>query len=301
MNRVSTFQLTTAMSRGIERTQQNLANAQMQFNTGKKTQDYSGLGAEAIRSLSARSVLVRQQAYTSSAGAVTTTLELYDAHMSNVETSMGNLRQQIYDALALDSGLDLYPQVEGAFSDFRNALNNTENGKALFGGAQTGDPFLLNTLGETVGINPDDAFANDQIRNRARLGDGLDVEYGIVATDFGKNFVSAFGTLAALGPLDGALSDTDRATLKTALEQIDAGLSEVRAVNGENGRKLAYVDTLNTRAEDRIMLLETVVGKVEDADLGRVAIDITHYKTMLEASYSVFSTISGLSLTNYLR
>lgn len=302
MNRVATFQFNNVMAGGMQRTQQKLAAAQMQFSTGKKSPEYSGLGSDAVRALSARSLLVRQQAYTDSAGAVTTTLQLYDAHMSTIEDSANGLRKQIMDALGLDNGTDLFAQTEAAFKDFRTAVNYTDNGKPLFGGGQVdGDPFVLTNLSDTIGFNPADAFVNDQVRNSARLGEGVDVSFGIVASDFGGPFVSAFGTLAALGPMDGALTDTQRAALKTALGQLDEGLSKTRAVSGENGRKLAHVETLNTRAEDQIMLLETVVGKVEDADLGKISIDITHYKTMLEASYSVFSTLSGLSLTNYMR
>lgn len=302
MNRVATFQFNTAITGGMQRTQQKLAAAQMQFSTGKKASEYSGLGSDAVRALSARSLLVRQQAYTDSAGAVSTTLQLYDAHMSTIEDSVNGLRKKIMDALSLDNGTDLFPQVEASFKDFRTALNYTDNGKALFGGAQAeGNPFTVDTLSDTIGMNPADAFANDQVRNSARLGEGVDVSFGIVASDFGAPLVTAFGTLAAIGPMEGALTDTQRAALKTALDQIDEGLAQTRATSGENGRKMAYVETLNTRAEDQIMLLETVVGKVEDVDLGKVSIDITHYKTMLEASYSVFSTLSGLSLTNYLR
>jgi flagellar hook-associated protein 3 FlgL len=71
-------------------------------------------------------------------------------------------------------------------------------------------------------------------------------------------------------------------------------------VNAENGRKQSQVDMLETRAKDREVLLTDVIGQVEDADLGQVALDISQRQTILEASYSVFAQLSSLSLTRFL-
>jgi flagellar hook-associated protein 3 FlgL len=55
------------------------------------------------------------------------------------------------------------------------------------------------------------------------------------------------------------------------------------------------------RAGDRSTLLQGIIQDNEDADLGQVAIDLAQQKTMLQASYSVFAQLSGLSLSSYLR
>ncbi len=62
----------------------------------------------------------------------------------------------------------------------------------------------------------------------------------------------------------------------------------------------AKVETLSTRADDRVTLLTNVIGSVEDADLGQVAIDISQRQTILQASYSVFSQLNSMSLVNFL-
>jgi hypothetical protein len=83
--------------------------------------------------------------------------------------------------------------------------------------------------------------------------------------------------------------------------QIDAGLSSLRGVNAENGRKQAQADGLGARASDRVNLLQGVISGYEDADLGQIATDLAQQKSVLQASYSVFSQLSGLSLVNYLK
>ena len=50
-----------------------------------------------------------------------------------------------------------------------------------------------------------------------------------------------------------------------------------------------------------VLLLEGVIETNEDADLGQVALDLAQQKTMLQASYSVFSQLSDLSLVSYIR
>ena len=65
-------------------------------------------------------------------------------------------------------------------------------------------------------------------------------------------------------------------------------------------RKLAEVETLATRSDERSLLWQDIVSRNEDADLAQVAIDLTRQKMVLEASYSVFAQLSKLSLLSYL-
>lgn len=89
--------------------------------------------------------------------------------------------------------------------------------------------------------------------------------------------------------------------MKTALGQIDAALPQVRSINAENGRKQAQAETLAVRGEERSDLLTTLISDAEDADYGEIAMQLTQQQTVLKASYSVFTQLSELSLTQYLR
>jgi len=123
----------------------------------------------------------------------------------------------------------------------------------------------------------------------------------VTASDIGSKLYTAFQTLAAAGTIGDPPTPAQRASLAQAAGEIDAGLSSLRAVNAENGRKQAQSETLATRAAARSTLFSEIIVRNEDADLGQVAIDLAQQKTMLQASYSVFAQISGLSLSNYLR
>ncbi|OAN52597.1 MULTISPECIES: flagellin [unclassified Sphingobium] len=301
MTRVATIPLQRTLSGAIQRSQQNLATSQIQLTSGKKAHDYAGLGIDAVRTLSARSMLAQQQSYQSVASRVGTTLSLYDANISQIDDSLSNLRTELMTALGTGDSPGIQHLVEGSFADVRGALNATEAGMPLFAGARTDDlPMVPETLADLAGMTPDQVFVNDQVRQSGRVGDGVDVEYGVVASDVGAKLVPAFQTLAAAGPFGDRLTDAQKDAIRQAIGELDDGLSEVRAVNAENGRKQNQVEMLGTRAKDREILLTDVIGSVEDADLGQVALDISQRQTILEASYSVFSQLSSLSLTQFL-
>lgn len=302
MSRVATIPLQRTMSAAIQHSQQLLATTQRQLSTGKKAADYAALGTEAVRNLSTHSLVAQQDAYAAAATRVGTTLALNDVNMGAIDTSAGTLKQALMTAVGTGKSAGLGDAIKAAFDQFRAALNATDGGTALFGGAQTDGPaFLPNTLADTIATPAAAAFANDDVKASARLSDQVDVRYGVTASEIGSGLYAAFQTLAAAGTIGDQPTAAQLTSLTDAAGQIDSGLSALRAVNGENGRTQAHVETLATRATDRSLLLQDIISRNEDADLGQVAIDLAQQKTMLQASYSVFGQLSGLSLASYLR
>jgi flagellar hook-associated protein 3 FlgL len=302
MTRVATLALQTTLTRAIGRAQQALAESNLQLDTGKKVQDYAALGSDTARVLSARSMRVQQDAQAAVAKRVDTTLGFYDTSLNSIDDSVSALKKKLLDAIGTGDSPNLDSAIETAFKDFRTALNTNEAGVPIFSGSRTdADPFQPKTLADMVGLDPDAAFANDGVRATARLGDNIDVQYGIGASDIGTGLVEAFSTLAALGPFGDKLTDAQMEGLKTAMGQIDKGISGVRAVNARNGDMQNQVETLGDRAVARGKLLDTVVGDAEDADMGQVATDIVARTSILNASYGAFQQINGLSLLNFLR
>lgn len=301
MTRVATVPLQRTLSNAIQRSQQNVATSQLQLTSGKKATDYAGLGIDAVRTLSARSMLAQQHSYQAVASRVGTTLSLYDANITQIDDSLSDLRQQMMEALGTGNSPGLQSMVESSFASVRASLNATEAGIPLFAGSQTNDlPVVPKTLAELSAMAPDEVFINDNVRQTSRMGDGVDVPYGVVASDVGSGLMPAFRTLAAAGPFGDRLTETQADAIRQALTELDSGLQTVRTVNAENGRTQNLVETLAVRATDREVLLTKVIGAVEDADLAQVAFDIAQRQTILEASYSVFAQLSSLSLTNYL-
>lgn len=303
MTRIATMTFNNTVATAMRHAQERLAESQTQLNTEKKVQNYGDLGGDATRVLSASSMLAQQNAQNAVAKRVDTTLGFYDTSLNAIDDSMSDFKTTLLKAIGDGNSANLGQTIQNAFTDLRNALNQTEAGVPIFAGAQTdGSPFKPQTLADLAGLaDPDDAFGNDDVRNSARLGDNVDVQYGIGASDIGTGLVKAFQTLAGLGTFGDKLTDAQTAGLQKAIGQIEDGLTGVRAVNARNGDLMNHVDALGQRSADRSKLLTQVVGDSVDADLGQVSMDITIRTTILNASYSAFSQLQNLSLVNFLQ
>lgn len=301
MTRVATIPLQQTMSNAIQRSQSKLAVAQQQLATGKKAPDFASLGTQAVRNLSAHSVVAREDAQSAVASQVGTTLSLYDSNISAIDTMGSDLRTSILSAIGTGDAPGLQEAIGAAFGQFRDALNASAGGVPLFGGSQTSAPFTPSTLADAASTDPAQAFTNDDVKASARVGDHTDVQYGVTARDLGTDMLAAFRTLAQAGTIGTKPTAAQTDALKTALGQIDTALGGVRSINAENGRKQAQLETLGDRADQRSTLFKGIISTNEDADLGQVAIDLQQQKTVLEASYAMFGQISGLSLVGYLK
>ncbi|MFZ5746647.1 MAG: flagellin [Pseudomonadota bacterium] len=302
MTRVANIPLQRTLSSAILRAQEKLSVTQSRLASGKKATDFADLGTETVRNLSAHSLLAKQEAQATVAKRVGTSLSLNEGHLTGIETAVSDLRQSLLTAVGTGEGAGIDEAIEAAFNQYRSSLNASEGGLPLFAGSNTDSaPFTPNQLSDLVGLDADQAFQDDNVRATARVSDGVDVTYGITASAIGRDLFEAFKTLAEGTAIGADLTDDQKATLSKAIEQLDTGLSSLRSVNAENGRKQAQVESLATRGDERALLLKGVIEDNEDADLGQVAIDLAQQKAVLEASYSVFSQLSSLSLVNYLR
>lgn len=302
MNRVATVPMQQVVTAGIARAQQLLERTLSEQATGKKAEGYGALGSATVRNLSAHSLATRQATYDQVATRLGTTLSLYDAQISQMDSSVETLRSNILATLGTGQSTGLQDSFAATFAQIRSALNASVDGIPLFGGSQTtGSPFKPETLGDMAGLAPAAAFANDNVKAAARIGDGIDLQYGITASDVAEPLMAAFRTLADAGTIGATPTPAQTAALNTALSQLGEGQTTMRAVAAVNGRNQSQAETMATRASERGVLLADIISTTEDADLGQVAIDLAQHRLMLQASYSVFSQLSSLSLSNYLR
>jgi len=301
-NRIASIPLQRSMADAMQKAQQKLATTQINLATGKKALDYASLGTETVRDLSAHSLVSQEQAHSTVASRVGTTLDLNNTYLSQIDESSGSLKTSILNAIGTGQSAGLQEAIDQAFGQFRTSLNASEGGVPLFGGTQTEQPpFQPQTLADTLTMTPAQAFTNDNVKAAARVATNVDVEYGVVASDVGTGLYAAFQTLAAVAPIGDTLTDAQKTALAQASDQLGKGLDSLRNVNSANGRRQAQVEDLGSRADERIVKLKDIISKNEDADLGQVAADLATQKTVLEASFSVFSQLSGLSLINFLK
>lgn len=300
MTRIATIPQQRLTADAIQRNQARLAVTQAQLASGRKANDLAALGTDAVRTLTTHSMLARSEAQSGVARQLGTTLALYNTAISGVDTLGTNLQQSLLTAQGTGETASLQDTIESAFSQFSALLNADEGGVPLFGGGQSTAPFAPATLAE-LSATPASDFSDGTVHASARVADNLDMTYGITAREVGGGLAQVFRTLADAGPFTGALTPAQHSALKAAGTALDDAMTGVRALNAENGHRQAKAETLATRADERANLFKGIISANEDADLGQIAMDLSQQKTMLQASYSVFSQLSSLSLVDYLR
>lgn len=302
MTRVATFAMHQALFGAIGRSQGKLAAAQLHMATGKKATDFAALGPAAASTLSARSLLARQDAYKGVAERLGTTLALQDMHLSGVEEAVSSLRTKLLSTVGTGQSAGLQGAIEEAFGRFRTGLNADEAGRPLFAGSKIdAKAFAPSTLDEIAGMPAAAAFANDDVKASAKVEEGQDLTFGITASEIGSKLFTAFRTLAEAGAIGNTPTAAQRTAIESAAGQINDGLQELRAVWAENGRRQAQVEAATVRSDERGLILQELISRNEDANMAEVASTLTSQQAALEASYAVFARLSGLSLVNFLR
>ncbi|RZM30810.1 MAG: flagellin, partial [Sphingomonas sp.] len=215
MTRIATIPQQRLTADAIQRNQARLAATQAQLASGKKANDLAALGTDAVRTLTTHSMLARAEAQSNVAKQLGTTLSLYDTAITGIDTLGTDLQQSLLTAQGTGETAGLQDTIESAFAQFSALLNTEEGGVPLFGGGQSGKPYTPAALRD-LSADPGADFTNGDVRASARVGDNLDMVYGISASDLGGALAQVFRTLADAGPFTGALTMAQHAALKQA-------------------------------------------------------------------------------------
>lgn len=301
LTRIGTASLQDGLAQAMQRNAARLARTQAELATGRRAVDHAALGADGVRSLSARGLLARGEAQGAGLRAAAGTLAVQDTQLDRLSDHLSELRAAVLAALGGQPASGLDARLDATFATLRTALNATEGGRFLFAGSRADTaPFTANTRADAVAA-PDVAglFANDQVVETRALGDGRSVAIGIPADRLGTALTQAFRDLG-LATVDGPLDAGRRDELAAFVDGLDAAARALRAEQAGVGRRQGEIARADDALTSRGLVLKGVIGAVEDADLTEVAARLASEKIALEASYAAFSTLRSLSLVNYL-
>jgi flagellar hook-associated protein 3 FlgL len=93
--------------------------------------------------------------------------------------------------------------------------------------------------------------------------------------------------------------DTD--TLNSALGLALDAIAEIPNIRSRIGSDRAILEDTKSRHEDFLIATKDAVSVIEDVDVVAAVARISTQQTQLEASYTLTSRLSQLSLVNFLR
>lgn len=327
--RISTLSQNLRIDNSITSIQRNIADAQLQISTGKRSQVYSGLQGQDTRLLiTLKEQRTSMESYINSINNTKVKTQTIDASLQQMTTVAEDLRKGLYEqveGLFEQSSLALSTYATAAIDQFSNFLNQTVDGKYLFNGTDTDTQPIIDPA-TTQGAYAQPALAGGAAGIIAaaeaffdvdgnwtnvttpapgnltvRVDEGVDLTYGELAND-SSTFEEVFDVLYAFSNVNFAAGDDAeyRTLVNWGIGKIEAALDLMNDMVGQNGVIGAQMENRVEAHKETITLLETQIGEIEDVDPYEAVSEFQTLQAQLEASFQTTSVLRNLSLTRFL-
>lgn len=307
MTRVSSFGHNQSMVNSLLQNQSRLFDVQRQINTGKKADEFRGYTREAETLLSARTLKSRTEGYVATAKDIRRKLDTNELQMEGMHDAADDLKQTIVDALGQNQAISFSESLQQAIASVLSSLNTQVNGNYIFAGSRTDTkPVAAQSLADLVAApSVASLFQNDTEKLSGKVGDNVEVEYGLLASDIATDLLTSLKALAdydagPFGPLDGPLTAAQRSFLQTEMANLTTAIDTVQSYISQNGLRQNRAEDVSETLEAGSNFLEVFISDIEDVNLTEAAMRLNGDQLALQASYSIMGQLSKLSLLNYL-
>lgn len=307
MTRISSSMINASALNDLQRAQAEMYDAQRKTASQKEADDLKGYGADARTVVSLSRMRAQTEAYGDTASELATRLELQDNHLGRAAELAGSLREELTSALALGDMSGIARKLSSTFSDIKSAFNANLNGKYLFGGNVPEQPPVTATDISDLAANPlADSLNSDSKVLQVRIAENRLVEAGPLAHEEATELLGILRDLQIVeeGP-DGPFSDNPTEAQKAAVQAAIAALKPAHenliGTQAKNGQALNETDTIIERHTSESNVLESLSADITEVDLAEVAVKLNQAQLQYQATASIFRTIQGLSLVDYLR
>lgn len=308
MTRVSSFGQQSQLLLNALRNQERLAQTQEQITTGKKASTFNQLSPDVQKALDARQTLSGVRTFRDTISQVRQQIDGMDLQLTATVDTARDLKQAMVTAIGQQDATGFVTILDQSFQLVRSALNTRVNGNHIFAGGRTDEPPVnISTLADLQALpTAADAFSNDQTRRRAIIAEGVELEFGQLADDFGLEIMESIKRIADFnatnpdGPFDENLTAGQRSFLEGEIANLESAIQKaqsVQAANGLNSNRLDVVDEQHSSTEN---FIQTLIGEIEDIDLAEAVTRLNQQQTTLEASFRAIGTLSRLSLLDFL-
>lgn len=305
--RVSSFAQTQLLIQSMLRNQTRVAEDQLQIATGKKAQDFGGMGGDTITSLGARAFQERVETFRRVIGRVESRLEANDVQLGGIIEGATDFRQEILSIIAQDQAAAFSELLGDTFSFIASSLNTEIAGQFIFAGSNTDvAPIVSGDINDLIAAaQASDMFTNDDTPQRASVSDAVEVEYGLLADDMALPLFESFKRIAEFhngpgGPIDGKLTTAQRDFLINELQLLDQAIDNTRQVQVRNGLRQQRIETIAEQHVETSDFLQVLVSEVEDVNVAEAISRLNLDQTALEASFRTFGTLSDLTLLDFI-
>ena len=309
VSRVTNLSSSRLINSLILKSQERINEQQIRLTTQQKSQDYLGIGDDASRLLTVESSLRRIDQFVKDNAFIDMRMETMLNSMDAVGDILKEVRTLVRDVLedgTLD-GIDKNDFTEIKMDQLEGFLNVKMNGRFLFSGTKTdtqpvnagdlADAPTFDADGVTTTAEPSFFYQGDDNQVKARIDEGVTLEYGVKANNEG--FEKLIRAIRLVKSTD--LSDANvLGKFQHALNLLNESADKIGAVELNTGVKFQQLASTTRSLKDTKSILDGVVDEIERADTFEAVSILNQVQTQLEASYATAVRVSSLSLTRFL-
>jgi len=309
VSRVTNLSSSRLINSLILKSQERINEQQIRLTTQQKSQDYLGIGDDASRLLTVESSLRRIDQFVKNNAFIDMRMETMLNSMDAVGDILKEVRTLVRDVLedgTLD-GIDKNDFTEIKMDQLEGFLNVKMNGRFLFSGTKTDtqpvnagdltDAPTFDADGVTTTAEPSFFYQGDDNQVKARIDEGVTLEYGVKANNEG--FEKLIRAIRLVKSTD--LSDANvLGKFQHALNLLNESADKIGAVELNTGVKFQQLASTTRSLKDTKSILDGVVDEIERADTFEAVSILNQVQTQLEASYATAVRVSSLSLTRFL-
>ena len=309
VSRVTNLSSSRLINSLILKSQDRINEQQIRLTTQQKSQDYLGIGDDASRLLTVESSLRRIDQFVKNNAFIDMRMETMLNSMDAVGDILKEVRTLVRDVLddgTLD-GIDKNDFTEIKMDQLEGFLNVKMNGRFLFSGTKTdtqpvnagdlSDAPTFDADGVTTTAEPSFFYQGDDNQVKARIDEGVTLEYGVKANNEG--FEKLIRAIRLVKSTD--LTDANvLGKFQHALNLLNESADKIAAVELNTGVRFQQLASTTRSLKDTKSILDGVVDEIERADTFEAVSILNQVQTQLEASYATAVRVSSLSLTRFL-
>jgi flagellin-like hook-associated protein FlgL len=194
---------------------------------------------------------------------------------------------------ATSTSIDMPNIMRNYLKDLQATLNMNFEGRYLFGGTNTASEPVPDI---TVGTSGDDYYNGAKQDLTYTRDERTTYTFPIRADDASFQKIIEAAKMAMEG-FNGGSS----AVLGTALDLMQSGQRELNVARGRVGSTMVSLQDTNESLNSLKLYWKGVTEEVGKTDLLAASTEVSNHEALLQAAFSVFSRLSQLRLSDYLR
>ena len=310
VDRISTAAQTAYFLGQIQNAGVALDKTQSQIASGYNATTYAGFGGQTQVLTATIAANARNSAYTTATQLASTQVDLQDTQLTSLSSLAAQLKKAIGDAVANNDASNLMGQAQSIFDQAAAILNSKDaNGDYIYSGGKTDvAPMAAGSLSALQALpSVANSFANGNMQKSVQVADGVNVTYGVTASDVATGLMQALKDVADFdaGPSGSfntatSLSAAQNGFLTGAINQVTTVATDLNATTAANG----YVSNRLTDAQGQQASTNTLykgfISNIQDTNMAKAATQLSLNQTQLQAALQVTAGLNKLSLLNYL-